>query len=423
MSKNNELELDLHDDGAIPSLDDEGGDVLGAPNTDKKKKTNANKAFILLLFLVAFLFLIFGVMWFVKGRHPKAPAPVEAKKGTSSVMQKNVVIESDLIEKTKEELKAKQAAEEKEKADAAAIAAAEAEAAALAAEAEKNKASNKTAPNQAPANNGQQHANNGHNSGNNGNKQLPPTPAERRLSGNALVDITEGKKETPATSNGNAGNSQIGGAGSGGGNSSGIAATLQPTVLVSRNAGRLSDLDYLLKRGTSIPCALETGIDTTLAGFVVCKVTNDVYSANSKTLLIERGASIFGEQQSSLKQGQERTFVLWTRIDNPNGVTANLDSPATDQMGYNGVPGYVDTHFWQRFGGAILMSFIKDFSASLKKDSPSTQNTSQGGADIATETLRNSINIPPTLTVRPATVVYVLVARDINFSSVYTLVK
>lgn len=422
MSENNEMARESHDGGAIPSLDHEDGDVLGAPNTDKKKKTNANKAFFLLMFLVAFLFLIFGVIWFVKGRHAKAPVPVETKKGVSSVVQKNVVIESDLIEKTKQDLKAKQAAEEKEKADAAA--AAETEAAAIAAEAEKNKNQNKasTSQGQTTANNTQQHANNGNSGGNSGNKPPTPTPAERRLSGSVLVDTSDGKKEGVVSAN-NSRNQELNGTGSGAGTASGISASLQPTILASRNAGKLSDLDYLLKRGTSIPCALETGIDTTLAGFVVCKVTNDVYSANSKTLLIERGASIFGEQQSTLKQGQERTFVLWTRIDNPSGVTANLDSPATDQMGYNGVPGYVDTHFWQRFGGAILMSFIKDFSASLKKDNPSTQNTSQGGSDIATETLRNSINIPPTLTVRPATVVYVLVARDINFSSVYTLVK
>ena len=193
---------------------------------------------------------------------------------------------------------------------------------------------------------------------------------------------------------------------------------------MSRTAGKLASLDFLLKRGTSIPCALETGIDTTLAGFVVCKVTNDVYSANSKTLLIERGASIFGEQQSSLRQGQERTFVLWTRIDNPSGITADLDSPATDQMGYNGIAGYVDTYFWKRFGGAIMMSFIKDFSANLNKNGENNmQNTSQSSADLATETLKNAINIAPTLRVLPATVVYVLVARDINFSSVYSLEK
>ena len=403
-----EFELSV-DSGAIPSLDDEG-ETLGAPNSDKKKKTNANKAFILLLLLVAFLFLIFGVIWFVKGRNATKPIPINTNKVVSSVVQKNVVIESDLIEKTKADLKEKQAAEDKAKAESDAIAQAEAEAAAVALESEKNKKSSQNNVNQPPSNS--------QNNGNNGNKPRPPTLAERRLSGSVLVDIGDNKKDGAFDAKNDRPRAQEQNS-----PSSGIAASLQPTVLVSRNAGKLSDLDYLLKRGTSIPCALETGIDTTLAGFVVCKVTNDVYSANSKTLLIERGASIFGEQQSSLKQGQERTFVLWTRIDNPNGVTANLDSPATDQMGYNGVSGYVDSHFWQRFGGAILMSFIKDFTASLKKDNQSLQNTSQGGSDIATETLRNSINIPPTLTVRPATVVYVLVARDINFSSVYTLVK
>ena len=218
------------------------------------------------------------------------------------------------------------------------------------------------------------------------------------------------------------------------GGSEGLAARLQPTVLQARTAGKLPNLDYLLKRGTSIPCALKTGIDTTLPGFVICNVLNNVYSANGKVLLVERGATVFGEQQSQLKQGQERTFVVWTRIDNPNGVFANIDSPATDQMGYSGIPGYVDTHFWQRFGGAIMLSLIKDFSQAYSQrvaNSSNTgataaqpySNTNQATQDMAAEALRNSINIPPTLVVLPATVVNVMVARDVSFENVFNVVE
>jgi len=211
----------------------------------------------------------------------------------------------------------------------------------------------------------------------------------------------------------------------------GIAAQLQPTSLANGKVGRLSNLDYLLKRGTVIPCALKTGIDTTLAGFVLCSVTNDVYSANGKTLLIERGASIFGEQQSSVKQGQARVFVLWTRIDNPDGTYAELDSPATDAMGFNGIGGYVDNHFGARFGAAILISMIKDVAdfvtakATNNQNStaPTYTNTSNGAASMGQEVLKNTVNIPPTLTVNPATIVNVLVARDLPFDSLYKVIK
>jgi type IV secretion system protein VirB10 len=188
--------------------------------------------------------------------------------------------------------------------------------------------------------------------------------------------------------------------------------------------------DYLLKKGMVIPCALNTGIDTTLPGFVKCTTLTDVYSANGKTLLAERGSQLFGEQQSSLKQGQARTFVVWSRLDTPSGIFANLDSPATDQMGYSGIEGYVDTHFWARFGGAIMLSFIRDFSQNLTRvqsnsvnTAPTFNNSQQASQDMAAEALRNSINIPPTLTVLPGTVVSVMVARDVSFESVYVLVK
>jgi type IV secretion system protein VirB10 len=163
---------------------------------------------------------------------------------------------------------------------------------------------------------------------------------------------------------------------------------------------------------------------------VLCNVISDVYSANGKTLLVERGATLFGEQQSQLQKGQARTFVIWSRVDNPSGVTADIDSPATDSMGYSGVPGVVDYHFLERFGAAVLLTVISDFSeAAAERYSNRTGGTVNLGSDsneidsMATKALEDTINIPPNLLVKPGTVVHVLVARDVTFESVYALVQ
>ena len=400
-----------------------------------------------------------GLLFYQK--HKRANAAVETPANTEPVKpefaSKNAAVESDSIDKAKAEIKKKEEEEQaqiKAVEEAQAQAKAQAEAQAAADAAKRSQGGSGQAGGQQR---GGQYSGGQAQQGN--QPPPPPTPAERKMAGGVLLDNTGAKPKADAPLsekeqqqrevqarmaamgvgqgggqgfNGGAGQQPAPG-GQGGG-ADGLAARLQPTVLQARTAGKLPNLDYLLKRGTSIPCALKTGIDTTLPGFVICNVLNNVYSANGKVLLVERGATVFGEQQSQLKQGQERTFVVWTRIDNPNGVFANIDSPATDQMGYSGIPGYVDTHFWQRFGGAIMLSLIKDFSQAYSQrvsNSSNTaataaqpySNTQQATQDMAAEALRNSINIPPTLVVLPATVVNVMVARDVSFENVFGIVE
>lgn len=205
-----------------------------------------------------------------------------------------------------------------------------------------------------------------------------------------------------------------------------LGAMLSPTVTPSRDAEMLPDRNFLMTKGTFIDCALETKVDTTVPGMTRCIVTSDIYSDNGKILLIERGSKVSGEYQSNLKQGMARIFVLWSRITTPKGVAINLDSPGVDELGASGLPGYVDNHFMQRFGGAILISMISDFSeAATRRSSNNSQinfsNTSQGAQDMATEALKNTIDIPPTLYKNQGDSVGIYVARDLNFGKVYAL--
>jgi type IV secretion system protein VirB10 len=162
---------------------------------------------------------------------------------------------------------------------------------------------------------------------------------------------------------------------------------------------------------------------------VMCVVSNDVYSSNGKVLLIERGSKAFGERREVMLQGQARIAALWSRIDTPNGVFVDVNSLATDSMGAAGIPAQVDNHLGERFGGAILLSLISDLgqaAANRASDSRGTiqfGTTATAGEDLASKTLENTINIPPTGYVTQGSATTILVLRDMDFRSVYELAR
>jgi type IV secretion system protein VirB10 len=208
----------------------------------------------------------------------------------------------------------------------------------------------------------------------------------------------------------------------------GLGANLKPTNVDGARASLLSDPNMFITRGTFLDCALETAISSEQPGMTSCRMTRDVYGTNGKVLLLERGSRITGQYQGGLKRGQARIFVLWTRIETPNGVIVNLDSPGTDALGRSGHSGYVDTHFWARFGAAIMFSLLDDVGNYLSNlaqnddgDTIHFGNTSDTATNAAGIALENSINIPPTLVKNQGEHISVYVARDLDFRGVYDL--
>lgn len=213
----------------------------------------------------------------------------------------------------------------------------------------------------------------------------------------------------------------------------GQAKKFQASQLANGTASKATDKTMLLVKGTTIPCVLRTKIDSTYQGFTTCQISKDVYSANGKVLLLERGSTVFGEQNVQLNQGQARVAVLWSRIETPKGVAVDIDSPAAGQLGEMGIDASVNNHFWKRFGGAILLSVIKDASANLStrlskdgqdgNNNTSISNTTSTTDEMAAKILDNTINIPPTATVNQGSLIQILVARDVDFGGVYALRK
>lgn len=185
-------------------------------------------------------------------------------------------------------------------------------------------------------------------------------------------------------------------------------------------ASRLPDRNYLLVAGAAIPCLLQTAMDTATPGFVSCLIPRDVYSDNGAVVLMEKGTKVLGEYRSSLRQGQNRLFVLWTRAVTPSGVAISLGSPAADALGRAGFDGAIDTHFWERFGGAVLLSVIDSgvYAVAGKGDVAGATRLPSDAAGIA---LQNSINIPPSLRKAQGAEVSIFVAQDFDFSGVYGL--
>lgn len=200
-----------------------------------------------------------------------------------------------------------------------------------------------------------------------------------------------------------------------------LAAKLEATPISGVTATVLRNQPYLLTEGTVIGCVLQTAMDSTLPGFTTCIIPQDVIGKTGITLL-DRGTKIIGEFHGGMQQGQNRLFVLWTRAETPSGVIVNLDSPAADPLGRAGFDGTIDTHFWQRFGGALLLSLVQGgIQAGVASAAPNGSNYINTGnvSSVASESLANTINIRPTLRKNQGELVSIFVARDLDFSTVY----
>ncbi len=200
---------------------------------------------------------------------------------------------------------------------------------------------------------------------------------------------------------------------------------LAPTQLQGSRAGSLGNRDFIVTMGTSIPCVLETALSSDQPGFTSCVISRDVLSDNGRVVLMEKGTQVVGEYRGGLRRGQKRLFVLWNRAKTPEGVIITLASPATDGLGRAGMDGYIDTHWWERFGSALLLSIVGDVTSyansQLRDGDVDAQNTTSTGQQAAAIAVEQSINIPPSLIKHQGALVSIFVARDLDFSSVYRL--
>lgn len=260
-------------------------------------------------------------------------------------------------------------------------------------------------------------------------EQLPLEPTEAELlfesSKRAPLMAYEGNAPTgPGTGAAEITDGGLFGSTDGGPGTSGLAGDLQTTKLDGARATVLANPHLTITQGTIIPCALDTAMDSSQPGMVRCTVTHDIYATTGAVVLLEKGTRVVGQYRGGLQRGTQRLFVIWTRAETPNGVIVTLDSAGTDGLGRAGFDGDIDTQFWTRFGGTMLLSVIDDALAAAVASSSNAdtlENTTNGASTLAQTELQSTINLPIVLRKNQGEEVAVMVARDLDFSSAYRL--
>ena len=211
-----------------------------------------------------------------------------------------------------------------------------------------------------------------------------------------------------------------------------LSSRLRPSRMAAARATVLRNPELTVPVGTRIACIPEMPIDSTVAGFFSCITPVDVRGSTGTVVLMERGTRIVGEVRSGVARGSRRLFVVMTQALTPGGVQMELNSPGADVMGQAGLDGEVDSHFFERFRGAMLLAFLDTglqaaatvASNALNNGSGVTFNQFQSGGQRATsQALESDINIPSTLRRNQGEPMTVFVARNLDFSDVYRLVS
>ncbi|KAA1139879.1 TrbI/VirB10 family protein, partial [Citrobacter portucalensis] len=193
--------------------------------------------------------------------------------------------------------------------------------------------------------------------------------------------------------------------------------------------------DLYVPENTTIPCSLDYRFVSDRAGKIRCTIAEDIWSASGNTKLIEKGTTATGMYQTGaetgMTHGQGRAFIIITKLRTRQPPFLDIplvDTSAAGELGEAGVDGWIDSHFRERFGGALLVGMIPDIGAwasnsagQKDRNTDYTENSRQAMADMARTTLENSINIPPTLYKNQGEIINLVTGQDIDFSGIYTL--
>jgi type IV secretion system protein TrbI len=178
---------------------------------------------------------------------------------------------------------------------------------------------------------------------------------------------------------------------------------------------------YVVQAGAVIAAAMVTGLRSDLPGQIVAQVTENVYDGpTGRTLLIPQGARLVGQYDAQVVFGQSRALLVWTRLIFPNGRSLVLErQPGADSEGYAGLKDRVDNHWGQLFKAAILSTLLSAGSeaGTSSDENDLVQALRRGASDSISQTGRQvvgrSLNVQPTITVRPGFPVRVVVTRDL----------
>ncbi|WP_210532029.1 VirB10/TraB/TrbI family type IV secretion system protein [Pantoea ananatis] len=190
--------------------------------------------------------------------------------------------------------------------------------------------------------------------------------------------------------------------------------------------------DLFIPALTSVPCSMDGKFVSDVGGKFSCTIASDVYSASNNVKLLRKGMMAIGEYRTgAFNHGQGAVFIIINKIrtrSKPFFEIPLSDAQAGGDLGENGVTGWIDNHYVERFAGATMVGMIPDImnaaagtSGKTNRNTDYTENSREAFANMAKTTLDNSINIPPTLIKNQGEIINLVVGQDIDLSSIYEL--
>lgn len=201
------------------------------------------------------------------------------------------------------------------------------------------------------------------------------------------------------------------------------------TYIASRVQEPLSE--YQIMAGAVLPAMMVTEINSDLPGEILAQISRNVYDSQQRHLLIPSGTRVIGRYDSQVALGQSRVLIAWTRLIFPDGRSLSLPAlPTQDLRGAAGLRSRVDNHTGRLYGQAILLSIL-GAGAQLSQPQqgsvfapPSAGQVAAGElgqelSQVSMETVRRSMDVRPTLQVRPGTRFYIFLERDLVLGGPY----
>jgi len=179
-------------------------------------------------------------------------------------------------------------------------------------------------------------------------------------------------------------------------------------------------------QGTIMQASLETAINTDLPGAIRAVISDDVHSLDGRRILIPRGSKVLGRYSDNINLGQKRVMVIWERILLPDNQTVTINSYGADAIGQSGVRGKVDTHFFERFGSAALISVINIAPSVAVSSLPYRRNRSYSEEEILANSISQNmqsglggiigehLNRSPTIGIHQGANITIFVDRDLE---------
>ena len=184
--------------------------------------------------------------------------------------------------------------------------------------------------------------------------------------------------------------------------------------------------EFELTAGSVIPAVMLSGINSDLPGTIVAQTRQTVYATNEPdAVVIPQGSRLIGRYSADVAYGQSRVLAAWDELILPNGSRIALRSmSASDGQGQSGIEDQVNNHFWKTWSSALLVSFLGVAAQQSQPQNQGAFNTPSGSAqasaaamnslsDVSSKILQKSLNISPTLQVRPGMAFNVMVNRSI----------